>query len=89
MRVGDVLVGGEHIAVIAGPCAVESLDQALTIAREVKRPVRRSSAAAPSTRATRPVVSRLEEQGLKILAEVRDPGFGVVTEITSPSRPTS
>ncbi len=35
--IGNVLVGGERIVIIAGPCAVESRDQALTIAREVKR----------------------------------------------------
>ena len=37
VRVRDVLVGGENLCVIAGPCAVESLEQALTIGREVKQ----------------------------------------------------
>ena len=37
VKVGNVVIGGERITVIAGPCAVESREQALTIAREVKR----------------------------------------------------
>jgi hypothetical protein len=37
VQVGDVVVGGERITIIAGPCAVESRDQALTIAKEVRR----------------------------------------------------
>jgi len=36
VSVGGVLVGGTRIVVIAGPCAVESLEQTLTIAKEVK-----------------------------------------------------
>ena len=86
--VEDVVVGGENIAVIAGPCAVESLEQALTIAREVKR----AGAALFRGGAFKPRTSPysfqgLEEQGLKILAEVRETlGIGVVTEMTSPSQ---
>jgi 3-deoxy-7-phosphoheptulonate synthase len=88
VRVGDVVVGGENISVIAGPCAVESLEQALTIAREVKR----AGAALFRGGAFKPRTSPysfqgLEEQGLKILAEVRETlGIGVVTEMTSPSQ---
>ena len=83
--IGDVLVGGERIVIIAGPCAVESLDQALTIAREVKRygaVVFRGGAFKPRTSPYS--FQGLEEDGLKILAEVREQtGLPVVTEITS------
>ncbi len=83
--IGDVLVGGERIVIIAGPCAVESREQALTIAREVKRygaVVFRGGAFKPRTSPYS--FQGLEEEGLKILAEVRkQTGLPVVTEITS------
>jgi len=83
--IGDVLVGGERIVIIAGPCAIESRDQALTIAREVKRygaVVFRGGAFKPRTSPYS--FQGLEEDGLKILAEVREQtGLPVVTEITS------
>jgi len=88
VRVGDVTIGGENIAVVAGPCAVESLEQALTIAREVKK----AGAALFRGGAFKPRTSPysfqgMEESGLKILAEVRDAiGIRVVTEMTSPSQ---
>jgi 3-deoxy-7-phosphoheptulonate synthase len=82
---GNVMVGGERIVIIAGPCAIESRDQALTIAREVKRygaVVFRGGAYKPRTSPYS--FQGLEEEGLKILAEVRDQtGLPVVTEITS------
>jgi 3-deoxy-7-phosphoheptulonate synthase len=83
--IGNVLVGGERIVIIAGPCAVESRDQAMTIAREVKRYgalVFRGGAFKPRTSPYS--FQGLEEDGLKILAEVREQtGLPVVTEITS------
>ncbi len=88
VRVRDVLVGGENLCVIAGPCAVESLEQALTIAREVKQAgatLFRGGAFKPRTSPYS--FQGLEEDGLKILAEVRETlGLPVVTEMTSPSQ---
>jgi len=88
VQVGDVFVGGERITIIAGPCAVESRDQALTIAREVKRygaVLFRGGAFKPRTSPYS--FQGLQEEGLKILAEVREAtGLGVVTEITSPAQ---
>jgi 3-deoxy-7-phosphoheptulonate synthase len=87
VRVGDVQIGGERIVIIAGPCAVESRDQALTIAREVKRygaVLLRGGAFKP--RSSPYSFQGLGEEGLKILAEVREEtGLGIVTEITSPA----
>src|SRR5512145_525082 len=37
VAVGGVPVGGRQLAIAAGPCAVESLEQMLTVARAVKR----------------------------------------------------
>ncbi|MBW2605405.1 MAG: 3-deoxy-7-phosphoheptulonate synthase [Deltaproteobacteria bacterium] len=88
VRVGDVVVGGERITIVAGPCAIESRDQAMTIAREVKRygaVLFRGGAFKPRTSPYS--FQGLEEEGLKILAEVREvTGLGVVTEITSPAQ---
>jgi 3-deoxy-7-phosphoheptulonate synthase len=85
VAIGKVQVGGERIVIIAGPCAVESRDQALTIAREVKRygaVVFRAGAYKPRTSPYS--FQGLEEDGLKILAEVREQtGLPVVSEITS------
>jgi 3-deoxy-7-phosphoheptulonate synthase len=88
VAINNVVVGGERIVVIAGPCAVESLDQAMTIAKQVKRygaVLFRGGAYKP--RSSPYSFQGLEEEGLKILAQVREEtGLGVVTEMTSPSQ---
>ncbi|MFC1895882.1 3-deoxy-7-phosphoheptulonate synthase, partial [Thermodesulfobacteriota bacterium] len=88
VRIGNVVIGGERIAVTAGPCAVESRNQALTIAREVRRygaVLFRGGAFKPRTSPYS--FQGLEEEGLRILADVREEvGLGVVTEITSPAQ---
>ncbi len=88
VRVGDVVIGDDRIVIIAGPCAVESRYQALTIAEEVKKYgalLFRGGAYKP--RSSPYSFQGLEEEGLKILAEVREKtGLKVVTEITSPAQ---
>jgi 3-deoxy-7-phosphoheptulonate synthase len=88
VQVGSVAVGGQRIVVIAGPCAIESRDQALTIARAVRRygaVMFRGGAFKPRTSPYS--FQGLEAEGLKILAQVREEtGMPVVTEITSPSQ---
>src|SRR5262245_36346783 len=82
VAVGDVVVGGDALVVAAGPCAVESLERTLTIARAVK------AAGAPPPRRGRvkPRTSPysfqgLGEEGLRILAAAREEtGLPVVTE---------
>ena len=88
VQVGDVEVGGPRLVVIAGPCAVENRQQALTTAREVKRcgaVLFRGGAFKPRTSPYS--FQGLGEEGLKILADVREEtGLRVVTEMTSPSQ---
>ncbi len=88
VQVGNVAVGGRRIVVVAGPCAIESRDQALTIARAVRRygaVMYRGGAFKPRTSPYS--FQGMEEAGLKILAEVREAtGMPVVTEMTSPSQ---
>ncbi|WP_300463884.1 3-deoxy-7-phosphoheptulonate synthase [Desulfobacula sp.] len=88
VKIGNVVVGGDRIVIVAGPCAVESHDQAMTIAREVKKygaVLFRGGAYKP--RSSPYSFQGLEEEGLKILADVREKtGLGVVTEMTSVSQ---
>ncbi len=88
VKIGNVVVGADRIVVVAGPCAVESHEQAMTIAKEVKKygaVLFRGGAYKP--RSSPYSFQGLEEEGLKILADVREQtGLGVVTEITSPSQ---
>jgi 3-deoxy-7-phosphoheptulonate synthase len=88
VRVGPVTIGGRHITLIDGPCAIESREQALTIAREVKRygaALFRGGAFKPRTSPYS--FQGMEEEGLKILALVRkETGLPVVTEMTSPDQ---
>ena len=85
VNVGNVAVGGERIVVTAGPCAVEGREQALTTARAIRgygAVMFRGGAYKPRTSPYS--FQGLGEDGLKILAEVREElGMPVVTEITS------
>ena len=80
--VGGVKIGGHALAVVAGPCAVESLDQVLTVARAVKKAgahILRGGAFKPRTSPYS--FQGLGEEGLKILAAAREEtGLPVVTE---------
>lgn len=76
-------IGGTKVQVIAGPCAVENLEQTLEIARNVKA----AGAVALRGGAYKPRTSPysfqgLEEEGLQILAQAREEtGLSVVTEV--------
>jgi 3-deoxy-7-phosphoheptulonate synthase len=82
VRVGAVEVGGERLVVIAGPCAVESLEQTLTVARAVKAAgasLLRGGAFKPRTSPYS--FQGLGEEGLRILAAAREEtGLPIVTE---------
>jgi len=73
VAVGGVPVGGTALTVIAGPCAVESREQILAVAREVKRlgaHLLRGGAFKPRTSPYS--FQGLGEPGLKLLGEARD-----------------
>ena len=84
--VGGVLVGGNRLVVMAGPCAVESREQLLESARIVKAAgadFLRGGAYKPRTSPYS--FQGLEEEGLKFLAEAREAtGLKVVTEVVDP-----
>jgi 3-deoxy-7-phosphoheptulonate synthase len=79
---GDVLVGGEHIAMVAGPCAVETEHQSLTVAERIaKTGCRLFRGGAYKPRTSPYSFQGLGEAGLKILAKVREQhGLGIITE---------
>ncbi len=79
---GDVAIGGRHVAMIAGPCAIESREQAFAVARHVRDSgckLIRGGAYKPRTSPYS--FQGLGEPGLKILADIRSEfGLGIVTE---------
>src|SRR5256885_1747911 len=79
---GDVIVGGDHIALVAGPCAVETEEQCLAIAERLKKSgVRLFRGGAYKPRTSPYSFQGLGKDGLKILSKVREKyGFGIVTE---------
>jgi 3-deoxy-7-phosphoheptulonate synthase len=82
VRVGDATIGGDDLAIIAGPCAIESRAQALTIAQTVQKSGARFFRGGAFKPRTSPYAFQgLGEEGLKILAEIRDTyGLKIVTE---------
>jgi 3-deoxy-7-phosphoheptulonate synthase len=86
VRVGDLLVGGETIIVMAGPCTVETDEQLMETAREVKEAgahILRGGAFKPRTLPYS--FQGLGEEGLRLLARARDEtGLPIVTEVMSP-----
>ncbi|MFN2386597.1 MAG: 3-deoxy-7-phosphoheptulonate synthase [Thermoanaerobaculia bacterium] len=83
VSIGGVPVGGPRLALIAGPCAVESEEQALEIAHSVRgagAQLFRGGAFKPRTSPYS--FQGLGEKGLKILARVREEtGLPIVTEV--------
>jgi 3-deoxy-7-phosphoheptulonate synthase len=83
VSVGDVVIGGEEVVVIAGPCSVESEEQILKTAWEVKEAggkILRGGAFKPRTSPYS--FQGLAEEGLKLLAKARkETGLPVVTEV--------
>jgi 3-deoxy-7-phosphoheptulonate synthase len=79
---GDVLFGGGHVGLVAGPCAVETEEQCLAVAALLKPTgVRLFRGGAYKPRTSPYSFQGHGEAGLKILAKVRDEfGFGIVTE---------
>jgi 3-deoxy-7-phosphoheptulonate synthase len=84
IAVGDIKIGEGKPVIMAGPCAIESEEQALTIAHLVKKhgaKVFRGGAFKPRTSPYS--FQGLGEEGLKILDKVRrETGLLIVTEAT-------
>jgi 3-deoxy-7-phosphoheptulonate synthase len=86
VEVAGVKIGGGHLAMIAGPCAVEEPERMESIAKSVKAAganIFRGGAYKPRTSPY--AFQGLGEEGLKILRETGDAhGMPVVTEVMDP-----
>ena len=84
--IDGIEVGGKRIIVMAGPCAVESEEQLMEIAKAVKEAgasVLRGGAFKPRTSPFS--FQGMEEAGLKLLAQARENfGIPVITEVVDP-----
>jgi 3-deoxy-7-phosphoheptulonate synthase len=83
LEIGGRKIGGEHFALIAGPCTVESRDQVLTTAEIVKdagAAMFRGGAYKPRTSPY--AFQGLGAEGLRLLAEAKErTGLPIVTEL--------
>src|ERR1700745_4191671 len=79
---GDVTFGGGTLAIVGGPCAIETREQAFAVARGIKLAGARLFRGGADKPRTSPYSFQgLGEPGLKILAAVREEfGMGIVTE---------
>lgn len=85
IEIGDVKIGGNNTVIIAGPCSVESEEQIITIAKEVKdsgATLLRGGAYKPRTspysfqgkgpEAIELLIKAKEETGLPVVSEIMD-----------------
>ena len=86
VKVGDAVVGGNKLAVMAGPCSVESEKQIEEVAKGVKEAgatILRGGAFKPRTSPYS--FQGLEYRGLDLLCHAREiTGLPIVTELMSP-----
>lgn len=82
VRVGDATIGGNQLAVIAGPCAIENRDQAFAVAEAVHKSGARFFRGGVWKPRTSPYTFQgLGDKGWEIMAEIRDTfGLKIVTE---------
>ncbi len=82
VQVGDATIGGEELAIIAGPCAIETRDQAFVVAEAVWRSGAKFFRGGAFKPRTSPYAFQgLGEDGLKILEDIRATyGLKIVTE---------
>jgi len=86
VKIGGTEIGGTEFVVMAGPCGVESTEQLLSTARQVKASGGRVLRGEAYKHRTSPYSFQgLREEGLKILAQARaETGLPIITEIISP-----
>jgi 3-deoxy-7-phosphoheptulonate synthase len=80
--IGGPAIGGIGLAIVAGPCAIESHDQAFAVAERVHRAGAQFFRGGAYKPRTSPYSFQgLEEEGLRIMAEIRDKyGMKIITE---------
>jgi len=85
VKVGGAAIGGPEIVIMAGPCSVEDEDGLMSVARHVASSGARILRGGAFKPRSSPYSFRgLAEEGLQILAEVRErTGLAVITEVMS------
>lgn len=92
MRINETMEvgGGAPLALIAGPCVIESEEHVHFLAREIRKIVGPFIFKASFDKANRSSVNSYRgpglKDGLRILKGVRDEGFPVLTDIHDPSQ---
>ena len=83
IRVGNTVIGGDHLTIIAGPCAVENRDRYIQAASQLKKMgVQMLRGGAFKPRTSPYAFQGLAVEGLEILAEAkRVTGLPIVTEV--------
>ena len=83
IRIGNTVVGGDHLTIIAGPCAVENRDRYIQAASQLKKMgVQMLRGGAFKPRTSPYAFQGLAVEGLEILAEAkRMTGLPIVTEV--------
>src|SRR5450631_3768563 len=78
----NATIGGRDLAVIAGPCSIESREQAFAVAEQIaKAGAQFFRGGAYKPRTSPYAFQGMGEEGLKIMAEIRDKfGLRIVTE---------
>ncbi len=83
ISVGNVKIGGGHFAMIAGPCSVESEEQIIEVAHQVKEAgadILRGGAFKPRTSPY--AFQGMKDEGIRLLLEAkRATGLPIITEI--------
>lgn len=82
VKVGNAEIGGGELAIIAGPCAIESFDQVFSVAEAVAESGAKFFRGGAFKPRTSPYAFQGKgEEGLRILAQVREQfGLNIVTE---------
>ncbi|MBO0695216.1 MAG: 3-deoxy-7-phosphoheptulonate synthase [Verrucomicrobia bacterium] len=82
VRVGDATIGGHELAIIAGPCAIESREQAFAVAEAVKQSGARFFRGGVWKPRTSPYAFQgLGKKGWEIMTEIREAfSLRIVTE---------
>lgn len=85
VKVGNLIIGGEQLVLMSGPCAVESKKQLIETAHAIKKSganILRGGAYKPRTSPY--AFQGLEEEGLRYMKEAREEtGLPVICEVTS------
>jgi 3-deoxy-7-phosphoheptulonate synthase len=82
IKVGTSFIGNDELAIIAGPCAIESAKQVFSVAESVAKSGAKFFRGGAFKPRTSPYAFQgMGENGLKLLAEVRDLyGLNIITE---------